>query len=349
MTIPEKRSPEAKNAYIEACLSDEVEYTKSAGFDAFDFVNQAASEISLSEIDVSLTFLGKTLKAPLMIAPMTGGIAQGHHLNRIWARAAEHFGLAMSVGSQRVGIEDEDRAQYYRVREDAKSILLFGNIGAGQLCRGFGVDEARRAVEMIEADALFIHLNAIQEACQGGDVNFHGLLGRISIICEALSRDGIPVFAREVGFGLSAQAARRLVDAGIQGLDCGGAGGTSWAKVEAKCDKSPRRRKMGQLFGEWGIPTAQSILQVRSVAPQIPLIATGGLRSGSDLAKALMLGADIGAMARPFLVAACDGEERLHELITDLLDELKICMFGVGARDLQELKSKAQTLSFRAH
>ena len=195
---------------------------------------------------------------------------------------------------------------------------------------------------MIEADALFLHLNPIQEAIQGGDQDFRGLTDKIADVCSALRKDGIPVFAREVGFGMSASVARRLVDAGITGIDCSGAGGTSWAKVEAICAKTERRKKMGHLFGEWGIPTVQSILNVRSVAKTVPLIATGGLRTGVDVAKAIALGADIGSMARPMLVHANEGEESLERFIDQVMTEIRICMFGIGAENLETLRGTSE-------
>jgi isopentenyl-diphosphate delta-isomerase len=336
---PLKRDPQSKAHHIDACLTDAVEYKKkTTGFERYDFVNQALPEISLDEIDVTVDMCGKRLKAPLMIAPMTGGIDRAHELNRRLARAAQRFGLAMGVGSQRVGVEDAERGRFFKVREDAPDILLFANFGAGQLAKGWGVDHARKAVDMIDADALFLHFNPIQEAAQGGDVDFTGLAEEVQKLCNALRADGIPVFAREVGFGMSADAARLLIDAGVSGIDCAGSGGTSWAKVEGICAKTERRRKMGHAFGEWGIPTADSIRAVRSVSQRIPLIATGGLRSGIDLAKALALGADVGAMARPMLVAADKGEDFLHTYIEDTLTELRIAMFGIGAADLDALR-----------
>jgi isopentenyl-diphosphate delta-isomerase len=191
---------------------------------------------------------------------------------------------------------------------------------------------------MIAADARSLHMNPIQEAAQGGDVDFRGLAARIKVLCNALRKEGIPVFAREVGFGVSAEAARQLIDAGISGIDCAGAGGTSWSKVEGICAKTERRRKMGMAFGEWGIPTAEAIQQVRGVSSKIPLVATGGLRSGLDLAKAVGLGADVGAMARPFLCAADAGDDALDAFIQDTLTELRITMFGIGATDLDSLR-----------
>ena len=333
-----RRDPQSKAHHIDACLTPAVEYQKSAGFDRYDFVNQALPEVSLEHIDLSQSFIGKTLRAPLMIAPMTGGIERAHVLNLRLAAVAQRHGLAMGVGSQRVGIESEERAAFFRVRSVAPSILLFANFGVGQLAKGWGVDEARRAVAMIEADALYLHMNPVQEAAQGGDVDFRGLSARIKSLCTALRHEGIPVFAREVGFGVSAEAARQLIDAGVAGIDCAGAGGTSWAKVEGICAKTERRRKMGMAFGEWGIPTADAIVQVRSVSSTIPLVATGGLRSGLDLAKAVALGADVGAMARPFLVAADAGEEALELFVQDTLTTLRIAMFGIGAANLEILR-----------
>jgi isopentenyl-diphosphate delta-isomerase len=335
---PLVRDPQSKAHHIDACLTPEVEYTKSAGFDAYDFVNQALPELSLEHLDLKTTLVGKPMKAPLMIAPMTGGIERAHVLNLRLAAAAERHGLAMGVGSQRVGLESDERAAFFKVRSVAPTIVLFANFGVGQLVKGWGVDEASAAVDMIGADALFLHMNPVQEAAQGGDVDFRGLVPRIRALCSAMRERGTPVFAREVGFGISKEAAKRLIDVGVAGIDCAGAGGTSWAKVEGICAKTERRRKMGMAFGEWGIPTAQAIVDVRSVSQRIPLIATGGLRSGLDLAKAIALGADVGAMARPMLVAANKGEEVLDTFIQDTLDELRIAMFGVGAADLDGLR-----------
>lgn len=336
---PLLRDPQSKAHHIDACLTAAVEYTKTAGFERFSFMNQALPELALADIDLTTSLCGKPLRAPLMIAPMTGGIARAHELNLRLARAAEEHGLAMGVGSQRVGVEDPERARFFQVRDAAPHILLFANLGAGQLAKGWGIDHARRAVAMIQADALFLHFNPIQEAAQGGDVNFKGLAAKVRTLCSALASDGIPVFAREVGFGMSEQAARMLVEAGIAGIDCAGAGGTSWAKVEGVVAKTERRRKMGQRFGEWGIPTTQAIREVRAASERLPLIATGGLRSGVDVAIAIALGADLGAMARPMLVAANAGEETLRSFIDDVLTELRICMFGVGAAHLAELKN----------
>jgi isopentenyl-diphosphate Delta-isomerase len=336
------RDPHAKSRHIEVCLHEDVEYLKTTGLEAYDLVNQALPEVSLENIDLSTRLVGKPVSAPLMIAPMTGGTPQGHEINCRLARAAQRWRLPMSVGSQRVALEDPARAAFFTVRTEAPDIVLFANLGAAQLVRGWGASEARRALEMVRADALFIHLNPVQEAIQGGDQDFRGLARRLSALCRELAAEAIPVFAREICFGLSCDAVRVLVDCGVSGLDCAGAGGTSWAKVEALCAKSERRRKLGLRFGEWGIPTSRSILNVRSVSSTIPLIATGGLRSGIDVALALALGADIGAMARPFLLRAVEGEEALDAFIGDTLEELRVCMFGTGAPNVAALRGCAQ-------
>jgi isopentenyl-diphosphate Delta-isomerase len=333
-----RRDPKAKLRHIEACLQEDVEYRKSTGLERFELTNHALPEVSLEHLDLSVRLVGKLVDAPLMIAPMTGGTEKGHEINRVLARSAQRWNLPMSVGSQRVALEDATRVQFLAVRTEAPDIVLFANFGAAQLVRGWGVDEGRRAVHMVQADALFIHLNPIQEAIQGGDRDFRGLAAKLTALCRALSLDGIPVFAREICFGLNLEAVRMLLDCGVAGIDCAGAGGTSWAKVEALCATTERRRAMGLRFREWGIPTSRSILNVRAVSQTIPLIATGGLRSGIDLARALALGADVGAMARPFLLAATDREETLDRFIADTLDELRICMFGVGAESVAALR-----------
>lgn len=322
------RQPQAKLAHIEACLSSESQYQKSAGFAEIDLVNQAAQNVSLEAINLETTFLGKKLQAPLMIAPMTGGIERGAELNKLWAKMAEHFGIAFGVGSQRVALENPELARTYEVRKHAPNALIFANLGAAQVAQGMSLDTVQKAIDMIEADALFVHFNAVQEACQGGDVDYRDLSKNMSRLCEHFAKKNYPVFAREVCFGLSPEAAQRMINLGVSGIDCAGAGGTSWAKVEALCAKTERRRKMGFKFGEFGIPTTESIKNVRKVSKQIPLIATGGIRSGQDILKALNLGANLAAMARPMLLAAHEGEEALFEFIENTITELRIALFA---------------------
>ncbi len=339
-TAPPRRDPAAKRQHLDVCLYEDVEYRKPTGLEAWTFQNEALPEVSLEHLDLSCSLAGRRLAAPLMISPMTGGTPRAGELNLRLARVAQRFGLAMGVGSQRLALEDAARARWFKVRHVAPDIALFANFGGAQLVRGWGVDEARRAVEMIEADALFIHLNPIQEAIQGGDQDFRGLSARLQGLCTALHAEGIPVFAREVGFGLSENAARRLLDCGIAGLDCAGAGGTSWARVEALCARSERRRVLGERFAEWGIPTSQSILNVRRVSADIPLIACGGLRDGMDVARALALGADVGSMARAMLLRANESEAALAAFVESVLTELRVCMFGSGAANVKALRGR---------
>jgi isopentenyl-diphosphate delta-isomerase len=334
------RDPEAKQRHIDVCLEQSVEYRQTTGLERYGFVNEALPELSLAELDLSTSIAGRALRAPLMIAPMTGGTARGQAINRRLAAVAERFGLAMGVGSQRVALESPERAEYFRVRDVAPDVPLFANLGAGQIARGYGANEARRAIAMIGADALFVHFNAMQEAVQGGDRDFRGVAERLAVICRDLAAEGVPVYAREVCFGMSEATARRLVDCGVAGIDCSGAGGTSWAKVEAWCARNDHAKELGLAFGEWGIPTSESILNVRRAAPDLLLVASGGLRSGIDLAKAIALGADIGAMARPFLVAAHAGEGAVVRLVEDVLEELRICMFATGSGTVRELRGK---------
>lgn len=338
------RDPASKQRHIDACLTEAVEYSRSAGFERFEFVNEALPELSLVELDLSSSLAGKRLRAPLMVAPMTGGTARGQAINRRLAAVAERFGLAFGVGSQRVALESPERAEFFRVRDVAPSVPVFANLGAAQFARTYGAAEARRAIEMIRADVLFVHFNALQEAVQGGDRDFRDLARRLTQLCRELADDGIPVFAREVCFGMSGATAKRLVDCGVAGIDCSGAGGTSWAKVEAYCARTERGRELGLKFGEWGIPTSEAIVEVRGALPSVPLIASGGLRSGIDLAKAIALGADVGAMARPFLLAAHAGEEAVVRLVENVLEELRICMFATGSGSVAELRGKLRAV-----
>ena len=339
------RDPQSKLRHLEACLTGPVGYLKSTGLEAWDFVNEALPELSLSAIDASVTLAGKRLAAPLMIAPMTGGTPRSLDINRRLARTAQAFGLAFGVGSQRIAIEDPALASFFQVRDVAPGVALFANLGAAQLARGYGPDEARRAVQMIDADALFVHLNPMQEALQRGACDFGQVERPLGRICNELARDGTPVFAREVCFGMTGSTARRLVDCGVAGIDCSGAGGTSWAKVEAYCAATTERRDRALRFGEWGIPTAESIVNVRSAAPDLPLVASGGIRSGTDVAKAIALGADVAAIARPLLVKADEGEEALHRHVEEILGDLRLCMLATGAGTLRALRGKLRRVT----
>lgn len=329
-----------KLKHVQACLLKESQYQKSAGFDAIELTHEPAASLSLRDVSLATQFLGFDLLSPLMIAPMTGGMELGAILNQRWARAAEHFSLAFGVGSQRLALDDERVKQSFIVRSFAPTTLIFANLGAAQLVQPLGIERARQAVAMIEANALFVHLNPLQEACkEHGDGDFRGFLSALRELVMHLEKSSIPVLVREVGFGLSEKATKALLETGVSGLDCAGAGGTSWTKVEALCAQNQTFRKLGEAFGEWGIPTAEAIKNVRRVHASIPLVATGGIRSGIDAVKALALGADLVGMAQPMLVAAMKSDEELFSFIEQVLLEMRVAMFATGVRTISELKN----------
>lgn len=312
----------------------------TTGLERYWFTHCAVPDLDMRMVDTSTTLFGKPLAAPFLISSMTGGATQAERINLQLAEVAQELGVAMGVGSQRAAIYDTRLAASYQVRRVAPSIVLLANIGAVQLNYGYGVEECLRAVEMIEADALILHFNVLQEAVQPeGDTNFAGLLGKIAAVCRALP---VPVVAKEVGNGISAAVARQLVDAGVQAIDVAGAGGTSWSEVERFRQSTARGRRVASTFAGWGIPTAEAIRQVRAALPHIPLIGSGGLRTGLDAAKAIALGADIAASAAPNLVAQeHGGAAAIAESIQALLDELRITMFCTGSANLLALRQAA--------
>jgi isopentenyl-diphosphate delta-isomerase len=268
---------------------------------------------------------------------MTGGTELAHLVNTRLAMVAQRYGLAMGVGSQRIALEQPELAPTFAVRSLAPDILLLANLGAVQLNYGCGLEDCLKLVELLEADALILHLNPLQEWVQsGGDSNFKGLLAKIQQICAQLP---VPVIAKEVGNGISAVMAKQLIEAGVAAIDVAGAGGTSWAKVESQRAKDNRQRHLGQVFADWGLPTAECITTIRSMNSTIPLIASGGLKNGLDLAKSIALGADLGGLARPFLVAAIESEAAVDELVKFLIAELEIVLFCTGNPNLSALKN----------
>jgi isopentenyl-diphosphate delta-isomerase len=326
-----------KSDHIRINLEEDVNFKHlTTGLEKYHFLHQALPEIDLRQIDTSVSLFGKTLKTPLLISSMTGGTEQAQLINRILAEAAEAGGIAMGLGSQRAALEEPAMADTFRVRAIAPSILLLANLGAVQLNYGYTVDHCRRAVDMIEADALILHVNAIQEAVQPeGDGNFSGLLAKIEAVCRALP---VPVIAKEVGWGFAGDTARRLIDAGVSAIDVAGAGGTSWSQVEMHRAKSEIQRRVAATFVDWGIPTAQAILAVKEAAPALPIIASGGLRNGLDIAKCLALGATVGGMAGPFLKAAVKSTQAVMDEIEISTKELRVAMFGIGAATIADLQ-----------
>ena len=327
-----------KADHIRINLDEDVQHREvTTGLERYRFVHDALPELDLDAIDLSTTFLGHRLRAPILISSMTGGVEDGWDITCRLAAVAQEVGVAIGVGSQRAAIEEPDLARWYRVRDVAPDVLLFANLGAVQLNYGYGVDECRRAVEMIGADALILHLNAMQEALQAeGNRDWSGLLSRIAAVCESID---VPVVAKEVGFGISGRVARRLADAGVAAIDVSGAGGTSWSAVEHHRATSDRYRRTSETFSGWGIPTATCLRVARDAVPGTPLIASGGLRTGLDAAKGIALGADLAGFAGPMLRAAAESEDATRELLATLVDELRLAMFGSGAGTIAALRS----------
>lgn len=323
-----------KQDHVEICLDgdDAAFRAKSNGLDHYELIHDALPELDLEAIDLSTDFLGHHLRLPLIISSMTGGGEDSARLNRVLAKGANEIGCAIGVGSQRAMLEDETLADGFRIREYAPDVPIFGNLGAVQFNRGYGADEALRAVEEIEADGLFIHLNSLQEALQDeGDTDFSGLVEVLGQLAEDLP---FPVLLKTCGNGLSDQTVRKLAGLPIAGIEASGAGGTSWARVEALRSDDGRA---DSLFGDWGESTADSILAVRRSLPDVPLIASGGLHTGVDVALALALGADLAGLARPLLKAAAEGEDALIERLEGIGRELQISCFYAGVGRVDEL------------
>lgn len=328
-----------KADHIKINLEQDVRSALTSGLERYRFIHQALPELDLETIDTSLTLFGKRLAAPILISSMTGGTPEAGEINRRLAAAAQTVGVAMGVGSQRAALEHPEQAATFAVaRQAAPDILLFANLGAVQLNYGYGLEECRRAVDMIAADALILHLNPLQEAVQaGGDTNFAGLAKKIEAVCKALE---VPVIVKEVGWGISEQAARLLADCGVAAIDVAGAGGTSWSQVEMHRAPDEFTRQLAATFVGWGIPTAESISNVKRAAPGMTVFASGGLKDGLDIAKCLALGATLGGMAGPFLKAAALSPEKAVETLTLTRSQIRVTMFAAGAGRLADLPGK---------
>ena len=330
-TPAETAERDRKQEHIQLSLDPKIQLD-SHFFDRYGFVHEALPEMDLAEVDLSTEFLGKHLRAPLLISCMTGGTESATAINRHLAEAAETATIALGVGSQRKALEDPETAASFEVRNFAPTVPVLGNLGAVQLNYGFGIDHCRRAVEMVEADALAFHLNPLQEALQPeGQCDFRGLVEKIGEIVQQLE---VPVVVKEIGCGLSAATARRLRDVGVRIIDTAGLGGTSWARIEAA---RANDREIGELFADWGVPTPDSIRQLAAVEG-LSVIGSGGVRSGLDVAKAIALGADLVGLAQPFLEPALTSAEAVSQTIERLLQELRIAMFCAGAKNLAELR-----------
>ena len=328
-----------KDDHVKINLERDVRSALTTGLENYSFLHEALPDLDLDQVDTSLTFFNKKLEAPILVSSMTGGTKDAGVINMRLAEAAQKTGIAMGVGSQRAALEHPEHAASFQVRKVAPDILLFANIGAIQLNYGYGLEQCQRAVDMIAADALYLHLNPLQEALQaGGDVNWKGLDKKIATLCNKMQ---VPVIVKEVGWGISEKTAKRLAECGVTAIDIAGAGGTSWSQVEMYRAPDDFLRRLAATFVSWGIPTAESILNVKSGAPNVHILASGGIKDGLDIAKCLALGAMMGGMAGQFLKAAAISTENVIELIQLTQRQIQITMFAAGAGDIKALKSLA--------
>jgi len=334
---PLSRISERKLQHLRLSLEESVQSTRATGFERLSFLHRALPELDLDAIDTGTDFLGRPMRLPFVLSSMTGGAHATGDINRRLALVAQTMGLGFGVGSQRAGLTHKDLRSSYQVRSVAPDVLLFANLGAVQLNNRLRGAECLEAVEMIGADALILHLNPLQEALQSeGDHNFKGLLEKIAEVCRELP---VPVVVKEVGCGISGAVAHELAGAGVAAIDVAGAGGTSFARVEAFRRENADDVELALAFSDWGIPTAEALRQVRAATPQMPLIASGGVRNGVDGAKAIALGADLVGFARPILAAASEGEEPVRRLLEGFAWQLRVAMFCSGASDLAALKA----------
>ena len=325
-----------KSRHLDVCLDDDVASRLDAGWQAVRLRHEALPEIALADVDVGTTFLGLPLRAPLLISSMTGGTARAAEINRRLARGAEAAGIAFALGSGRAMLEDDTLRATFDVRPVAPRVVLFANLGAAQLNYGVRVDDARRLVGALDANGLYLHLNPLQEAIQrGGDTNFRALEPKIAALCEALD---VPVIAKSVGSGIAPSTAARLLECGVAAIDVAGAGGTSWARVEGKRSGDAARERIAETFADWGYPTPRATAALRAALPAVPLVASGGIRDGVQVAKALALGADVAGLALPFLRAADESECAVATLIDELVAALRIAMFATGSRHVTDLR-----------
>jgi isopentenyl-diphosphate delta-isomerase len=336
--VTEQPTTESRKVdHIRINLENDVQFPRvTTGLERYRFMHQALPELSLADIDTSTSLFGKQLAAPIVISSMTGGTAIAQAINRTLARGAQKHGIAMGLGSQRAAIEDDSLVSSYCIRDVAPDILLFANIGAVQLNYGYGLKECQKAIDMAGADALILHCNVLQEAVQPeGDIDFSELLRKIEKVCNRLA---LPVIAKEVGWGFSESNVRDLARAGVSAIDVAGAGGTSWSEVEYHRAPTAFHARVARSFADWGIPTADAIQYARRAGPELPIIASGGLRDGIDIAKSIALGADLAGLASPFLQAATDSALAVDELIQELTTQLRLVMLCTASRDISSLK-----------
>ncbi|WP_010285128.1 type 2 isopentenyl-diphosphate Delta-isomerase [Bacillus timonensis] len=331
-TIEQRKSQHIQITLNEKVTGDSI----STGLESYRFLHNALPEIDFDDISIETNFLGFQCKTPFLISSMTGGTALAETINRNLAIAAEERGWALALGSTRALLDSDGHFSSFLMRKYAPSVPLIANLGAVQFNYGYGIEECRKIIEMTEADMLVLHLNSIQEVLQDrGDTNFKGLLEKIEQLCSTLE---VPVGVKEVGWGIDGQTAKKLVKAGVTFIDVAGAGGTSWSQVEKFRVEDQIKRVAAEAFSEWGIPTAESIQLVRGEIENQPLIASGGMQTGLDGAKAIALGADLVGFGRSILKEATQCVEDVLEVMKVREMELQMSMFGIGAQTIEELK-----------
>ncbi len=334
---------ERKTQHLRIINSDSAVDRRKYFFDDIHLKHRALPELDLNAVDPTTELMGKRLSFPLLISSMTGGNDETlHKINKNLAIAAEAVQVAMGVGSQRIMFIDPRARRSFALRDDAPSTLLFANLGAVQLNYGFSLAHCQEAIDVLAADALCFHLNPLQEAVQPeGNTNFSGLAEKIGLIAEQLSK---PVILKEVGAGLSVKDVELVIGRGIKYIDVAGAGGTSWSRIE-HFRREAGEDDIGLLFQDWGIPTPQALRALKPFHGRITLIASGGIRSGIDMAKAIILGASLCGMAQPFLKPAMESPDKVIDLILRLKREFTLAMFLLGAPSLKELHNNDSLLA----
>ncbi|MBY6038143.1 type 2 isopentenyl-diphosphate Delta-isomerase [Fictibacillus nanhaiensis] len=339
MDIPKDLTEKRKTEHIRISLEEDVEGKNiTTGFEKYVFLPNALPEIAFKDVSLATAFINKKVRTPFLISSMTGGTETAYKINQNLALAAQERGWAIGLGSMRAAVEKEELAYTFQIRKWAPDVPVIANIGAVQLNYGFGADECWRAVEIAEADALVLHLNTLQEVFQPeGDTDFSNLLKKIENLAKELA---VPIGVKEVGMGIDGDTAKKLISAGVSFIDAAGAGGTSWVQVESYRSKDETRKKAAEAFLDWGLPTAESIVSVREVTKEIPLIASGGLKHGVDAAKSIALGADLAGFGRTLLHSAIEKDaESLHLQMDRIEFEFRAAMFGIGVSTIQELAS----------
>lgn len=325
-----------KKDHLNLCLKEEVGFkNKTNGFDKYEFVHNAATEIKFKEIELNTKFFGYKINYPILISCMTGGTIEAESINAQLAEAANEIGIPIGVGSQRQALENNEQHDSYKIiRKNAPDVPVLGNIGAAQVAVMKDISEIQILIDLIEANAMVIHLNPLQELIQKkGEPDFSGFLKNLEKICKKIKA---PVIVKEVGAGINKSSARKLLEAGARGIDVAGAGGTSWSGVEYLRNKDSITE-----FWDWGLPTTYCIKDVKKLKKSyyFTLIASGGINSGEEIAKSIALGADLTASARPLLKAVSSGGIiEVKKTIEAWFDTVKKIMYLTGANNIEELK-----------